>query len=93
VTPPVVARALTADFAYTPDQRLASVVKTGADKGSNQSYVDDAARNVKSQSVGGVATTMTYDRNWADRVAVEEQTNTAGVWEVAKAYTHGPGGE
>jgi RHS repeat-associated protein len=29
----------------------------------------------------------------ADQVAVEEQTNTAGAYEVSKVYTHGPGGE
>ena len=173
----------TSTYAYTPALKLKSVVKTGADKGEDESYVYDAAGNTTSQTIGAVKTAMTYDRNrltkrvfgtttvnhrydafgrsatmdvgaqvvlrssydgydrmvrsqkWdtagvhqgtkttsfdpfdrtttssvqvttqpavtsrfgylglADQIAVEEQTNTAGTFEVAKVFSYGPGGE
>jgi RHS repeat-associated protein len=50
-------------YANTPAQKLASVTKTGVDKGDNESYGYDAAGNVTSQTIGATTSTMTYDRN------------------------------
>jgi YD repeat-containing protein len=39
------------------------VVKTGVDKGEDESYKYDAAGNVTKQTIGATTSTMTYDRN------------------------------
>lgn len=51
------------NYLYTPARQLASVTKTGVDKGDNESYVYDAAGNVTKQTIGATTSTMTYDRN------------------------------
>lgn len=53
----------TSTYAYTPSQKLKSVVRAGADKGDSESYVYDAAGNITSQTIGATTTAMTYDRN------------------------------
>ncbi|MFK4091149.1 hypothetical protein ACI2LF_44000, partial [Kribbella sp. NPDC020789] len=50
-------------YAYTPARQLASVTKTGVDKGDNEAYEYDAAGNVTKQTIGATTSTMTYDRN------------------------------
>lgn len=50
-------------FGYTPTGQVASVTKTGADNGENETYEYDAAGNVIDQTVGATTTTLTYDRN------------------------------
>jgi RHS repeat-associated protein len=52
----------TSEYRYDPQDRVASVTKTGTGAGT-ETYVHDANGNVVSQSVGGVATTFNYDRN------------------------------
>ncbi|MGK5449764.1 DNRLRE domain-containing protein, partial [Streptomyces radiopugnans] len=49
-------------FAYDPLDRIAKVTKTG-DGAGTETYVHDANHNVVEQTVGGVTTTTTYDRN------------------------------
>ncbi|QOV41499.1 DNRLRE domain-containing protein [Streptomyces ferrugineus] len=53
---------VTADYAYDPADRIAEVTKSGAST-ATESYVYDANANVISQTVKGVASTFTYDRN------------------------------
>lgn len=50
-------------FGYTPTGQVASVTKTGADNGENETYKYDAAGNVIEQTIGTTNTTVTYDRN------------------------------
>ncbi|MER7606968.1 DNRLRE domain-containing protein [Nocardioides sp. NPDC127503] len=50
-------------FAYTPAGRLASVDKTGADAGDDETYVYDAAGNTTKQTIGAITTTSTFDRD------------------------------
>ncbi len=50
-------------YVYTPARQLASVTKTGVDKGDNEAYEYDAAGNVTKQTIGATTSTMTYDRN------------------------------
>ncbi|MCX4536764.1 DNRLRE domain-containing protein [Streptomyces sp. NBC_00841] len=52
----------TTDFTYDPADRLTSAVKTGNGAGT-ESYVHDDNANVVSQTVKGVSSTFTYDRN------------------------------
>ncbi|MFL6057142.1 MAG: polymorphic toxin-type HINT domain-containing protein, partial [Actinoallomurus sp.] len=47
-------------YTYDPRDRLASVTKSS---GGSENYVHDDNDNVISQTVGGVTTTSTYDRN------------------------------
>ena len=54
--------ATTSVYGFDPLDRVASVTKTGAGAGS-ESYTHDANGNVIAQSIGGVATSFTYDRN------------------------------
>jgi RHS repeat-associated protein len=49
-----------ASYTYDPRDRIRSVTKS---LGEDESYVHDANNNVISQTVGGVATAFTYDRN------------------------------
>lgn len=49
-------------YTYDPRDRIAEVSKTG-DTSSIESYIHDANNNVVEQTVDGVATTHTYDRN------------------------------
>lgn len=42
----------TTRYTYTPARKLASVTKTGADKGGHESYVYDAAGNIVEQTIG-----------------------------------------
>jgi RHS repeat-associated protein len=53
----------TATLSYTPEGRLGAVTKTGANPGSGESYTYDAPGNVKQQTIAGVTTTYTFDRN------------------------------
>jgi RHS repeat-associated protein len=53
----------TASFAYTPDNRLRTVTKTGANPGSNEAYAYDAAGSVTAQTIAGVSTKYRFDRN------------------------------
>lgn len=57
-------------FAYTPVGQLASVDKTGADAGDDETYVYDAAGNTTTQTIGAITTTSTYDRNRLSSSAV-----------------------
>jgi RHS repeat-associated protein len=50
-------------YTYTPARQLATVTKTGANKGDNETYEYDAAGNVTKQTIGSTTSTMTYDRN------------------------------
>ncbi|TCC35300.1 DNRLRE domain-containing protein, partial [Kribbella speibonae] len=50
-------------YSYTPARQLETVVKTGVEKGDNESYEYDAAGNTKKQTIGATTSTMTYDRN------------------------------
>lgn len=50
-------------FGYTPGGQVASVTKTGADNGENETYKYDAAGNIIEQVIGATTTTLTYDRN------------------------------
>lgn len=54
--------ATTSVYTFDPVDRVATVTKTGAGAGS-ESYTHDANGNVIAQSIGGVATSFTYDRN------------------------------
>lgn len=53
----------TASLAYTPDGRLRWVTKSGANPGSAESYAYDPAGNVRAQTIAGVPTSYTFDRN------------------------------
>ncbi|WP_433307539.1 DNRLRE domain-containing protein [Actinoplanes sp. CA-030573] len=52
----------TSSYAYDPQDRIRSVTKTGSGAGS-ESYVHDANSNVITQTVGGITTNFTYDKN------------------------------
>ncbi|QLQ37610.1 DNRLRE domain-containing protein [Micromonospora robiginosa] len=52
----------TSTFTYDPQDRVRSVTKTGSGAGT-ESYAHDANSNVVSQTVGGLPTTFTYDKN------------------------------
>ncbi|MDF8265736.1 DNRLRE domain-containing protein [Luteipulveratus flavus] len=65
----------TSVFAYTPNQQLKTVTRTGADKGENEAFTYDAAGNITAETVGATSTTRTYDRN---RLTKSVQT-TGGV--------------
>ncbi|MFI6737858.1 RHS repeat-associated core domain-containing protein [Nonomuraea sp. NPDC050451] len=52
----------TADYAYDPRDRIAKLVRTGHNAGT-ETYVHDANNNVVDQVVGGTRTTFDYDRN------------------------------
>ncbi|MCO1597713.1 DNRLRE domain-containing protein [Micromonospora sp. RHAY321] len=52
----------TSDFTYDPQDRLASLTKTG-DGAGTETYVHDANNNVTSQTVKGTSTTFNYERN------------------------------
>ncbi|WP_314618205.1 golvesin C-terminal-like domain-containing protein [Streptomyces stackebrandtii] len=52
----------TTDYTYDPADRLAKSVKTGNGAGT-ETYVHDSNANVISQTVKGVPSTFTYDRN------------------------------
>ncbi|MBO9521461.1 MAG: RHS repeat-associated core domain-containing protein [Nocardioidaceae bacterium] len=53
----------TADYTYLPGRQAWGIAKSGANKSVNETYYYDAAGNVTSQSVNGVDTTFSYDRN------------------------------
>ena len=53
----------TASLTYTPDGRLRGVTKTGFNPGAGESYKYDAQGNVTGQTVAGVTTAYTFDRN------------------------------
>ncbi|MEU4295011.1 DNRLRE domain-containing protein [Kribbella sp. NPDC026596] len=57
-------------YTYTPGRQLAAVVKTGVDKGDNESYDYDAAGNTTKQTIGATVSTMTYDRNRLTKTTV-----------------------
>ncbi|WP_410790922.1 RHS repeat-associated core domain-containing protein [Kribbella sp. C-35] len=50
-------------YTYTPARQLEAVVKSGVEKGDNESYEYDAAGNATKQTIGATTSTMTYDRN------------------------------
>lgn len=52
----------TTDYTYDPADRLSRAVKTG-NGASTESYVHDDNANVVTQTVGGITTDFTYDRN------------------------------
>ena len=72
----------TTDYTYDPQDRVASLTKTGTGAGT-ETYVHDANGNVISQSVGGVSTTFNYDRN-------RLLTSTAGG--LTSSYNYDPFG-
>ncbi|WP_272461567.1 DNRLRE domain-containing protein [Intrasporangium calvum] len=74
--------ATTSVYGFDPLDRVASVTKTGAGAGS-ESYTHDANGNVIAQSIGGVATSFTYDRN---------RLLTAATGGSSAAYTYDPFG-
>ncbi|RZT07498.1 YD repeat-containing protein, partial [Kribbella sp. VKM Ac-2569] len=51
------------NYSYTPARQLEAVVKSGVEKGDNESYEYDAAGNTIKQVIGATTSTMTYDRN------------------------------
>ncbi|MCP2323432.1 RHS repeat-associated protein [Hamadaea flava] len=52
----------TADYTYDPRDRIANSTTTGDGAGS-ETYVHDANNNVVSQTIKGITTTSTYNRN------------------------------
>lgn len=75
-----------ATFEYDPRDRLAQVARTDPSTGqqvSSKTYVHDANNNVISQTIDGVTTTSSYDRNRL------RSTTTAGV---TSSYNYDPYG-
>jgi RHS repeat-associated protein len=72
-------------YSYDPRDRVAEVVKAtlGGTVLDTETYRHDAASNVINQTVGGVSTTFTYDRN---------RLLTATVGGVAATYNYDPFG-
>ncbi|MFE0802559.1 DNRLRE domain-containing protein [Streptomyces sp. NPDC058812] len=60
---------VTADYAYDPADRIAEVTKAGTVT-STETYVHDNNANVISQTVDGVSSTFSYDRNRAQSATV-----------------------
>ncbi len=81
----------TSTFSYDPLDRIARVEKTG-DGAGTETYVHDANHNVVSQTVGGVTTTSTYDRNRLIKASTDGVSTTYNYDPLGRLDTVSSGG-